>query len=623
MIRLASLAGFAAITLALPSTAFAASNEAQAATCVSTDLPTRGERVALIIANSAYRGSWSVLNSPAADQAVVANALGQAGFTVGVLCDADHAAMKRALDRLAAASKGADAALVYFAGHGFEWRGHNYLAPVDAGESITTGDGAPTHDFVSVDALFDAVGGANAGLVLFDACRSEIAPTAGNGDAAMLGGANSIAGNGMAIGFSTAQGRPALDAAPPTYLLSPFAESLGEHILIPGLELGDMYRAIHRDVRRRTSKIADHPQEPWLIDNLAQDFYFRAPLSRLDPTIEVGEPLEVDIQQLENGDEFAVVSRLLKERSADGIGAWARAGDPMAQYLLSYMLEFGVGVARDREQAASWLAKSAQGGNPAALTALGFRTSFTSGTAEEDAAGIAMLERAAGQGFARAAYFLEDYEQAALDGDPYSAYLLADRGDPGRAFELLAGMHLAGDDMAAVWFCELAVAQQAQDEALDACGIAARAGFPSAQAQFATLISQMPQEDGGLGKAAHWGTLGRPTVFFELDRAEPRGLNQQEVIAALIEQLGARRYSKITLKGHTDQLFSASYSEGLGHRLTSSIQQQLVAAGVPAGRIETVSFGSSDPITKGFGIQPLNRRVEIEVDWDDQDKGGV
>jgi outer membrane protein OmpA-like peptidoglycan-associated protein len=178
-------------------------------------------------------------------------------------------------------------------------------------------------------------------------------------------------------------------------------------------------------------------------------------------------------------------------------------------------------------------------------------------------------------------------------------------------------MHLAGDDMAAVWFCELAVAQQAQDEALDACGIAARAGFPSAQAQFATLISQMPQEDGGLGKAAHWGTLGRPTVFFELDRAEPRGLNQQEVIAALIEQLGARRYSKITLKGHTDQLFSASYSEGLGHRLTSSIQQQLVAAGVPAGRIETVSFGSSDPITKGFGIQPLNRRVEIEVDWED------
>lgn len=612
----AALLGLGTAISLFPMTAFAQTPTAEPAKCVETAMPAAGDRVALIIANSSYDRGYSALKSPAADQAVVVDGLRRAGFATTVLCDADRASMLARLDDFAALSRQADAALVYFAGHGFEWQGHNYLVPVDAQDSLESAADLEA-GFISVDRLFASVEGSRVGLVFFDACRSEVGPKIEAGGADMLGGANTIAAGAMAIGFSTAQGQPAFDAAPPTYTVSPFAESLGEHLVIPGLELAQMYRAIHRDVRRRTQIFDGGPQEPWLIDQLAEDFYFRQPLSQVDESMAAGPPLEVDIQALENGDEFAVVSRLLKERGVNDIAARARARDAMAQYLFSYMLEFGVGIKADRTTASQWLRRSADGGNAAALTALGFEMQFTSGTPEEDEAGHALLRQAMEQDFARAAYFLGEIEQAARDGDPYSAYLLADRGDTDSAFALLEGLFDADDDMAAVWLCELARAQGKTAIARRACQWAALSGFRGSQAQYGSLLAE--EEDISNGNAressAHWAALGRRTVYFELDRGSPHGLNQQFVIADLIAELRRRPHGQITLEAHTDQLFSSAYSVGLSSRMADAIRQQLSDAGIADSRIETISFGSTQPVTQGFGIQPLNRRVEIKIDW--------
>jgi peptidoglycan-associated lipoprotein len=417
------------------------------------------------------------------------------------------------------------------------------------------------------------------------------------------------------VAFAAAHGQPAFDSAPPTYDLSPFAQSLSEFLPVRGLEIADLFHAIHEDVERRTRVFEDGPQEPWLLDRIAQDFYFSPPLSleraRGDPGDPERDPapLGISLQDLENGQEFAVATQLLKARGIAPVIARAEAGDPMAQYMLSYMLGMGLGIAQDHEASQRYLRLSAEAGNPAALTKLGFETVDAAETAEQDAAGQAMIAAAAEQDFGRAFYFLEDYAKAAVDGDAYSAFLLAAEGKVDQAFALLTGMAETGDDAAESWLCELAMIHQRRRDAQTACRTAANAGFSGAQAHAAWLAQSDP------AARKHWSALGRPTVYFRLDRLEAAGVNTQIVLDQLVAQLKDRPWGRIYLEGHTDDWRSRAYSLGLGERLANSVRRELEARGIDPAAITTISFGSVRPAIDIDGFQPFNRRVEIRVEW--------
>ena len=129
-----------------------------------------GKRVALVIGNSTYRNVQTLPN-PANDAADVAGALNRLGFAVTLVTDASFDQMRRGLIALGRDAAGADMAAVFFAGHGMEISGENWLIPVDA-ELRKDSDAA--NEAVSLRSVILQVSNATSlGLVILDACRNN------------------------------------------------------------------------------------------------------------------------------------------------------------------------------------------------------------------------------------------------------------------------------------------------------------------------------------------------------------------------------------------------------------------------------------------------------------------
>ena len=127
------------------------------------------DRLALVIGNSAYV-AVSELSNPQNDAADVSAVLERLGFDVTTLLDANRAGMDGALRTFAQRSVGADMALVFYAGHGMEMDGVNYLVPVDARlESDTDVE----YETVQLDRVLRATEGAALRMVILDACRDN------------------------------------------------------------------------------------------------------------------------------------------------------------------------------------------------------------------------------------------------------------------------------------------------------------------------------------------------------------------------------------------------------------------------------------------------------------------
>ena len=126
-------------------------------------------RVALVVGNSAY-AAIGMLSNPGNDASDVASALGRLGFDVTTVRDADRAGLDEALRVFARRSAGADVALIFYAGHGLEVDGVNYLVPVDAQLERDTD---VEYESVPLDRVLRATQGAGLRLVVLDACRNN------------------------------------------------------------------------------------------------------------------------------------------------------------------------------------------------------------------------------------------------------------------------------------------------------------------------------------------------------------------------------------------------------------------------------------------------------------------
>ena len=232
-----------------------------------------GGRVALVIGNSKYR-LVDALANPARDAKLIADSLSRSGFTtVRTLVDGNRAQITAMLKTFAADAASADWAVIYYAGHGIEYDGNNFLVPVDV--KYAADDDIPKES-IALDAILNAVGpAAKLRLVILDACRDN--PFAeklkGEAEASAIGKglARIEPDGGTLVAFATKHGHVATDG---TGQDSPFATALAKRIAMPGLEINKLFRLVHDDVYASTNK----EQEPFTYGQLsAQDFYFRVP----------------------------------------------------------------------------------------------------------------------------------------------------------------------------------------------------------------------------------------------------------------------------------------------------------------------------------------------------------
>ena len=132
--------------------------------------PAHGEgRIALLVGNGAY-SSFGELPNPRNDAEDVGAVLGRLGFDVTTVLDAGRGRMHEALQAFARRSFGADVAVVFYAGHGMEMDGVNYLVPVDARLERDTD---VEYETVQLDQVLRATEGAALRVVILDACRNN------------------------------------------------------------------------------------------------------------------------------------------------------------------------------------------------------------------------------------------------------------------------------------------------------------------------------------------------------------------------------------------------------------------------------------------------------------------
>ena len=233
--------------------------------------PAPSRRLALVIGNSEYRNVPYLANA-ARDADAVAAALRRAGFeTVRLDTNLSREKMYDELRDFSARAETADWALVYYAGHGIEIGGINYLIPTDA---RLTSDRDVQFETVPLDQVLAAVEPAKSlKLVILDACRDN--PFA---KTIRVSSASRSIGRGMGriepggatlVVYAAKHGQIALDGAGTN---SPFVTSFVQRMLTPGIEINKLFRLVRDDVLDST----EGRQEPFTYGSLPgrEDFYF-------------------------------------------------------------------------------------------------------------------------------------------------------------------------------------------------------------------------------------------------------------------------------------------------------------------------------------------------------------
>ena len=224
-----------------------------------------GKRVALVIGNSTYR-NVPTLPNPANDAADIAAALNRLGFAVTLLTNASFDQMRRGLIALGRDAAGADMAAVFFAGHGMEISGENWLIPVDAELKKDT-DAA--NEAVSLRSVILQVSNTTSlGLVILDACRNNPFVAKMSRSLALRavigGGLGRIepVGN-VLVAYAARDGTTALDGDGRN---SPFTAALLHNIETPGLEVTFMLRNVRDDVM----EVTRNEQQPFVYGSLSR-----------------------------------------------------------------------------------------------------------------------------------------------------------------------------------------------------------------------------------------------------------------------------------------------------------------------------------------------------------------
>lgn len=228
-------------------------------------------RVALVLGNSDYRFAPRLPN-PTNDAKAMAESLRAAGFELiggAPQLDLDRAATERAIRNFGAKLAGADVGLFFYAGHGMQARGTNYLLPVSANLEK---EADVRYELIDVAMVLDemALAESRLNIVILDACRNN--PFGGRGmRAASPGLAQMQAPAGTIIAYATQPGAVAADGAGSN---SPYTEVLSKALLKPGEAVFDVFNDVGIAVKRNSGGV----QQPWVSASPIEGrFYFLGP----------------------------------------------------------------------------------------------------------------------------------------------------------------------------------------------------------------------------------------------------------------------------------------------------------------------------------------------------------
>jgi hypothetical protein len=220
------------------------------------------QRTALVIGNSAY--SDAPLRNPVNDATDMAAALKELGFSVTLRTDANQRSMEEAIRNFGKSLRSGGVGLFYYAGHGIQYRGRNYLIPVHAGIQSEADVKYRTVDAGYVLAQMEEAGnGLN--IIILDACRNN--PFARSFRSSEQGLAKMDAPTGSILAYSTAPGSVAADGTGRNGL---YTEKLLTHMRTPGITVERLFKLVRRDVLEGTVQ----KQVPWESSSLVGDFFF-------------------------------------------------------------------------------------------------------------------------------------------------------------------------------------------------------------------------------------------------------------------------------------------------------------------------------------------------------------
>ncbi|MDA8416050.1 MAG: caspase family protein [Betaproteobacteria bacterium] len=360
--------------------------------------PIQEDRVALVIGNSSY--GIGMLRNPVNDARTVANKLESLGFHVILRENLNREGMYRTITEFGGKLKPHGVGLFYYAGHGMQINGRNFLVPVDAdiqSEDDVEFRGIDANFVLSrMDAAHDRVN-----MLVLDACRNN--PFARKNRSVSLGLAQMDAHMGTLIAFSTSPGSLAEDGSGPNSI---YTRNLVDKLSSPGITVEEIFKQVRVAVARETRD----RQIPWESTSLMGDFYFAPPSttlksvgppesalasvtaraapqqrSRLPAKPNVPIPsatTEKSAQKMvrdynREGYEIENKARTLTSDEMTVLLGEAEKGDIVAQttlgwaYLLGKGQMDGRGIMRSNREALKWTMSAAEKGYPVAQNNLG------------------------------------------------------------------------------------------------------------------------------------------------------------------------------------------------------------------------------------------------------------
>jgi uncharacterized caspase-like protein len=228
-----------------------------------------GKRLALVMGNGSYREA--PLKNPVNDARALAASLRGLGFDVMIGENLGQRDMTRLVARFGERLSGHDVGMFFFAGHGIQIKGKNYLIPVDA---QITSENSVRAEAVDVDAVLDQLSASPLNVVILDACRNN--PFERRFRSVSGGLAQMDAPKGTLIAYATAPGKVAQDGEG---VNSTFTTALLRALGEPGLPVESVFKRVRAEVARATSDA----QVPWESSSLTGDFYFAQPVSQGKP----------------------------------------------------------------------------------------------------------------------------------------------------------------------------------------------------------------------------------------------------------------------------------------------------------------------------------------------------
>jgi uncharacterized caspase-like protein len=263
------------------------------------------KRVALVIGNAAYKEQ--PLKNPVNDAKAMAAKLRQIGFQVIERTNATKSQMEKAVADFGEALNAGAVGLFYYAGHGLQVGGRNFLVPVDA---TITSEQRVRLETLDVDVVLDQMEAAKSGvnLLILDACRNN--PFERRFRATGGGLAQINAPQGTLIAYATAPGKVAADGDGANGL---YTAKLLQHIATPGLPVEEVFKRVRIDVSRETN--AD--QTPWESSSLTGSFTFVEQQLAAAPAAQATAPAvdkEAMVwQSVKDSDDPAILSAYLAQ----------------------------------------------------------------------------------------------------------------------------------------------------------------------------------------------------------------------------------------------------------------------------------------------------------------------